>query len=655
MRAVILLAACGLALAQAPDPAYGPLSRAYEALRARDYDAAIAGFLEGIEAAPRRAAIHKDLGYVYLKTGENELARDQFREAMGMDPGDAQVALEYAFLAYETKQRQAARRIFDRVRKSGEAPFAATAEQAFQNVDGPLAAGIERWTKAIEMGAAGFSVHFDLATLAEERDELELAAAHYEEAWRAQPERRYALVELARVWQALGRTEDAQAALLAASRGGEPRAAETARGLLPARYPYVSEFRRALELDPANGELRRELGFLLLKLNREDEAEPEFQVLVEAAPDDLLSATQLGFLLNAQGEAGAAKPLFDHVMAGRDLDLANRVRAVLRLPQMAAPSDPQPAAVDAREMAERSIKAGYMKDAVKYLQMAHESDPGDYAVMLRLGWTFNILHQDAEAIRWFDLARASSDQRIAGEASTAYGNLRASGASFHTTVWVFPLFSSRWSDTFGYGQIKGEFATHWPVSPYVSVRFIGDTRGTVGAVFPLYLSESSVIPGIGVKTAVWRHAMAWAEAGLAIGYLRGRVLSDYRAGVSYSRTAGRSIGAESPGWFAESTLDAVFVSRFGNDTLVYAQGRNGYTVGPKALRAQVYWNSNLTFDQKRQAWANFVEVGPGLKLAGALLPKSAFIAFNAVHGWYTVGPRTGFTDLRVGVWYAFTR
>ena len=88
MRGVVFLAICGLAFAQAPDPAYEPLTRAYEALRARDYDTAIASFLEGIEAAPRRASIHKDLAYTYLKIGENELARDQFGEAMRMDPND---------------------------------------------------------------------------------------------------------------------------------------------------------------------------------------------------------------------------------------------------------------------------------------------------------------------------------------------------------------------------------------------------------------------------------------------------------------------------------------------------------------------------------------------------------------------------------------
>ena len=167
------------------------------------------------------------------------------------------------------------------------------------------------------MGADNFSGHFELATLAEQRDELALAAEHYEKAWRLLPDRRSVLVDLGRVWKALDRTDDAIAALLAASRGGEPRAAEMARELLPARYPFVPEFRHALELDPANVELRRELAYLLLRMEQQPEAEAEFRVLADAAPDDLLAATQLAFLLYARGERTAAQPLFDRVLAGR--------------------------------------------------------------------------------------------------------------------------------------------------------------------------------------------------------------------------------------------------------------------------------------------------------------------------------------------------
>jgi tetratricopeptide (TPR) repeat protein len=120
-------------------------------------------FRKAIDLAPERAAIRKDLGYTYIKVGENELAREQFRAAMEIDPADSQVAMEFAFLAYETKQQAEARRVFDRIRKLG-GPSAATAEQAFQNIDAPLAAGIERWKNAIAMGGDNFSAHFELAT-----------------------------------------------------------------------------------------------------------------------------------------------------------------------------------------------------------------------------------------------------------------------------------------------------------------------------------------------------------------------------------------------------------------------------------------------------------------------------------------------------------
>ena len=87
MRLVIpALLFCALAQAQtsatSPDPAYAPLSKAYEYLRTKDYDQAIAFFEKAIAAAPTRPSIRKDLAYTLLKVGESEAARDQFGEAM---------------------------------------------------------------------------------------------------------------------------------------------------------------------------------------------------------------------------------------------------------------------------------------------------------------------------------------------------------------------------------------------------------------------------------------------------------------------------------------------------------------------------------------------------------------------------------------------
>ena len=656
MRVAVLFAVCGLACAQAPDAAYDTGTRAYEALKAKDYDTAIDGFLKAVEAAPLKAGLRKDLAYTYLKVGETELARDQFREAMRLEPANTHVALEYAFLCYETQQQAEARRIFDRIRQTGDA----TAEQAFQNVDRPLREGIDRWKSAIVMGADNFSAHFELASLAERRDELELAAEHYQKAWKLLPDRRSVLVDLGRVWKALNRTGDAGAALLAAAYGGETRSAESARELLPDRYPFVPEFRLALELDPGNVGLRRELGYLLLRMGRPAEAEPEFAALTRIAPGDLLAATQLGFLLWARGDRAGATPLFERVLAGNDEDLANRVRAVMRVPQVLKPRiEPGPSSIDAKIMAERSIKAGYLKDALRYLETAHEADPVDFSVMLKLGWTHNLLRQDQLAVRWFDLARRSPDPQIASEALRAYKNLRDSYARFRVTAWIFPLYSTRWSDFFSYGQVKAEARIGLPVRPYLSLRFVGDTRLTLGAGSPEYLSESSFILGAGLTTRPWRGITAWGEAGSAIRYVRGGGMTpDYRGGVSFVRGFGKSLLGESSGWFGETGADGVFMSRFGNDFLVYAQNRAGYTAMKGPFRAQLYWNGNLTRDTKREYWANFAETGPGVRLRGDVMPRSMYFTVNLLRGKYSVDEgnprRPVFHDFRAGFWYAFT-
>src|SRR5437660_1174705 len=83
--------------------------------------------------------------------------------------------------------------------------------------------------EALEMSPDNFSAHEELAKLAEQRDEFRLAAEHYEKAWRIKPGEPALLLDLGRVWKALGRSEDATSALLAASRGGQPRVSERAR------------------------------------------------------------------------------------------------------------------------------------------------------------------------------------------------------------------------------------------------------------------------------------------------------------------------------------------------------------------------------------------------------------------------------------------
>jgi hypothetical protein len=294
---------------------------------------------------------------------------------------------------------------------------------------------------------------------------------------------------------------------------------------------------------------------------------------------------------------------------------------------------------------------------VRYLEAAHEDDPADDEVMLKLGWVYNILHQDEVALGWFDQARRSADPLIAAEAGRAYRNLRPGFARWRFTGWVLPFYSTRWNDLFSYGQAKAEYRLgDLPFRPYITLRFLGDAQ-------PICCySEKSFVAGVGVATRYWHNAMAWAEVGAAIRYSGspqpGFRTQDYRGGVSYVRGWGRLLGSEESGWFAETHDDGVFVSRFGDDVIASAQNQLGYTVRPFAgLRMQLYANANLTADTKWQAWAHFGEGGPGLRFRWAALPPGLVFSINALWGTYSreVYQPPARHDLRVGFWYALTR
>ncbi len=651
-----------------------PLTKAYEALTAKDYDHAVSAFLAAVAASPARADIRKDLAYTYLKVGESEAAREQFGEAMRLDPEDRHLALEYAFLCYESRDdavvwKATARRIFDRLRKEGNAEAAL----AFANVDRPLEQGIERWTRALELGPGSFSAHYELAQLAEQRDQLDMAAQHYLLAWKISPSVKGTLIDLGRVLSQLGKIEDARAAWLAASRGTETRAAERARELLPQRYPYAYEFRKALDLDPSNVELHREFGYLLLKLaegavgdaqsRRLAEAEEEFRVIVASAPQDLLSRAQLGFLYLGRKDMEHAMPLLKSVMEGNDKELANRVRTALHFhPEMEKRTEPAAETfIDVRLLGEKSYAAGYMKDALKYLTVAHAIDPADYAVMLKLGYTENMLHDDTSALVWFNLARQSPDLSIAAQAKRAFANLRPNLSKIRTTVWLSPFYSTRWNDNFAYGQIKTELRVKGIfVHPYASVRFIGDTQGMALGAMPLNLSESSFIFAGGAATNSWHGATFWGEAGRAVSYLGDPGQKDLRGGVAWSRLWGPTVLSDEAGAFVESNADGVFVSRFGNDSLAVLQNKGGFNL-PRfgLLHSQVFVNADVTQDTLRQYWANFVDLGPGVRLHLNGTPQSLVFSMSLVRGVYTHNegnPRSpNFFDVRAGFWYAFTR
>jgi tetratricopeptide (TPR) repeat protein len=648
LASVLLLALAGSSLF-GRESAQSNLQAGYRALAQKDYDTATVLFRKGLAEDPGNAAVHKDRAYTLLKTGDSAEARDEFEAALHVNEHDETAALEYAFLAYETDKPIEARRMFDRLRKRGSAATRATAEQAFQNIDRPLAEGIAQWQQALARSTdpnniSTYSAHWELGRLGELRDNLPLAAEQYEICRKLKPQLSELLLVLARVWQQLNRVEDARAALLAASRDKNSRTAELGLEQWGSRYPYPYEFVKALQIDPENIGLRRELGFLYLAMQKQPDAVEQFEKVLAIDPNDRLSRDQLDVLRGAKKKASVVHPLAPSAVSSK---------------------------TDPKKLGERSLALGYARDAITYLRQAHDNDPDDAEVMLKLGWAYNFAKDDQAAIQWFDRARHAGDAGIAAEASKAFHNLNGDTLP-QTTVWSLPMYSSRWHDVFSYGQMKRTIPLPWKdtnkwFSFYLSTRFIGDLKSGMpqNPIGAQYLSDSAFILGAGVSSKTWHRMTGWVEAGESFKYLPfrkdvGTAVPDYRGGLNFAKGFGTLLGSSSSGTFFESTADAIYVSRYGKDWIFTTQNRTGRTFHPwKAASAQLLLNANYTHDLKNQYWAENVEMGPGLRLHMPWMRPGVYFSTDFLRGVYTNNAgnprRPNYDDVRVGFWYAFTK
>ena len=645
-------------LASAQNSGDAELSQGYKSLAQKDYDAAILAFRSGLAKQPGNASAHKDLAYTLLKTGDNAEARDEFKAALNLNPTDETAATEYAFLAFETQKPIEARRTFDLLRKSANPQTRATAEQAFQNIDRPLAESIMRWREALSrcdkpFDISMFSAHWELAQVAELRDDLPLAAEQFEICHKLKPTLSEILIILARVYQGLNRRDESSATLLAASRSPDSRTAEQALELMgPARqrYPYPYEFVAAIKVDPNNASLRKELAYLDIAMHHDGDAIDQFEQVLTINPKDKAAREQLNALKGIKATVPAPPTTASITGASSAPDGNLRVR----------------------EMGMKSFTLGYTNDAIKYLTEAHQFDPEDMEVTLKLAWALNQAKRNPEAIRYFMLARNAKDPKIAAEANKAYRTLTGDVLP-QTTSWSLPMYSTRWHDLFDYGQIKrtlplpGLTSLNKVLQLYISARFIGDVKSSIyaGTINGQYLSESSVIVGVGASTRAWHHVTGWVEAGESINYLPGRTdlgkaIPDYRGGANFAKGFGELMGSEKSGVFYETTADAIYVSRFDKDWMFYSQHRAGRTVQlGDGAKVQLLVNGNILRDVKQQYWANTAEVGPGIKYHPSWLPQNVYFAADLLRGVYFSNVdnprRPNYWDLRLSFWYAKTK
>ena len=295
-------------------------------------------------------------------------------------------------------------------------------------------------------------------------------------------------------------------------------------------------------------------------------------------------------------------PILKNVLAhGRPRDRQS-VRMALHMPLVLEDRTAEGAAdeLDPRILGERSYDAGFMKDALRYYTLARQANPVDASIALKLGWTNNLLHDDRDGA---PLVRHRAPQRRSRRSPPKPPRLDQSSPRhpncFRTTVWLYPLYSSRWSDLFGYGQVKTEMRVE-ESCPSVPTRRCGCTAMSgaySGGVKPQSLFRKRIHPRPRSRhqPVARRHrrgsrpappsAISTAITGATI-----------EAAFLIAKTRGASLAAEHDGLVSRNhrrqRLHQPLRSR--SDQLLAEQIR--LHDGAWAVQTQSFWNNNMTFD-----------------------------------------------------------
>jgi tetratricopeptide (TPR) repeat protein len=138
-----------------PEPSQNALKAAEEAIRRRDYSAAIAECNKALSFAPGKASVHFKLGLFHKYMGQWKEASDEFERTLGLSPGYGEAHRELGIAQ-------------NKLLKPDSPPGTPDGEDALR--------------RAIEINPGDFDAHCSLGGILKRAGRLDEALAHYETA-----------------------------------------------------------------------------------------------------------------------------------------------------------------------------------------------------------------------------------------------------------------------------------------------------------------------------------------------------------------------------------------------------------------------------------------------------------------------------------------
>ena len=276
--------------------------------RVGDPAGARAAFEEALARDPRSSSLLCNLGFLLHRTGKNEEAVEAYGRAAEADPADPDGYEGRAVALLALGRAEEAEKDFDRVIRARPTSDAYANRGAARSRGGRLAEAMEDYAKALELDPRNAGAHFNVGVLRQREGKTAEAAAAYRRAidlGRVQPDGYLALARMLVKERAFAEAEEVASKAIdlgLASAYAVRAQARTEQGKLA---EGLADYLQALDAQPGDGGVLRDIGLVHLKARRPADALPFLERACRAGRADaspLLgeSLLQLGRLEEAE-------------------------------------------------------------------------------------------------------------------------------------------------------------------------------------------------------------------------------------------------------------------------------------------------------------------------------------------------------------------
>lgn len=278
-----------------------------------------------LHAEPDSFRAHNALGRAFEDLGQPDLASDEFKAALTINPHFAFAAYDLARLLTSQRKYQAAIYYLKNGLNSSPAPnLALEMKLALADVYvqlGEYPNSIPLFREAVTAQPDSAELHFSLATACAHNQDYPEAVKEYKEVLRINPNQNEAELSLAKALMNLSAVPEALRYLqdYTARNPGDTEGQEILGEALEDSGRFadaVGPLERAIQLNPANYKAHCHLGAVFNQLGRVDDAVRELRAAIDLKPDGPEARYRLGLILNKNKQPSAARQqleVFEHL------------------------------------------------------------------------------------------------------------------------------------------------------------------------------------------------------------------------------------------------------------------------------------------------------------------------------------------------------